>query len=113
MDLKPEDIIKGAITTSKSRWLFDKEGKLSFRVSKEANKLMIRKAVETIWDVKVDKVAVINTKGKRRRFSGRPFVTRSSKKAIITLKKGYKIEMPWQQVETTPVAADQQPVEGS
>lgn len=112
MDLRPEDIIKAAITTPKSRHAFDTYGKLTFKVARDANKLEIRKAIEKIWDVKVDKVAVINKRGEARRFSGRAYVTPSVKKAVVTLKQGYKIEMPWQQGEAAPVQAEKMP-EGS
>ena len=110
MDLKPEDIIKGAIITAKSKLLADKLGKITFKINRAANKLMVRNAVEKLWDVKVDKVAVINVKGESRRFSGRKYVTQLVKKAIVTLKKGYKIDMSWQQSESiAPVEAEKLP----
>ncbi|MCS7249809.1 MAG: 50S ribosomal protein L23 [candidate division WOR-3 bacterium] len=63
-----------------------------FKVAKEANKIDIKRAVEELFKVKVEKVRTINMRGKPRRlgiFSGR---TSSWKKAIVTLKEGEKIE---------------------
>ena len=67
-----------------------------FQVSKTANKLTIKKAVEDRFDVEVKKVAIINVKGKQKnmsvRSSGRVLRTSGRKanwkKAIVTLSKG-------------------------
>ena len=96
MDLKVYDIIKDISVTPKSRALFDKLGKITFEVHKSANKSMIRGAVERIWDVKVKDVRVLVVKGKRKSFGRRPFCTSDKKKAIITLREGYKIDLPGQ-----------------
>ena len=116
MELNKHNVIKGAVVTSKSRKVFDLQEKVTFKVARAANKVMIRNAVESIWDVKVDKVAVMNVKGEKRRHSGKAYVTKTYKKAIITLKQGYKIEMPWQQydnvAESMPVA-NSESLEGS
>ncbi|MEO0089379.1 MAG: 50S ribosomal protein L23 [candidate division WOR-3 bacterium] len=63
-----------------------------FEVAKDANKIDIKKAVEELFKVKVEKVRTINVRGKPRRmgiFEGR---TSSWKKAIVTLKEGERIE---------------------
>lgn len=104
MDLSIYDIIKKVSVTSKSRALFDKLGKITFEVHKQANKITVRKAVEKLWDVKVDNVRVMNVKGKNKTFSRRKFQTSDIKKAIVTLKPGYKIELPGQ-FETMGVAS--------
>ncbi len=96
MELNYHNIIKGLVLTTKSTDLYRKLGKYTFRVEKTANKLTIRKAVESLWDVKVDSVCVLATRGKTRRFAGKRFKTPDQKKAIITLKQGYKIELPGQ-----------------
>lgn len=94
MDLKIQDIIKRPVVTSKSIDLYRKLGKYTFEVHKSANKLMVGDAVEKLWNVKVDKVCIMNVAGKNKTFSRKSFVTSDKKKAIITLKKGYKIEIP-------------------
>lgn len=65
--------------------------KYIFRVNPSANKLEIRKAVEKVYDVKVMRINIIRTPGKRKtsgRISGR---TSDFKKAIVTLKAGQQI----------------------
>jgi len=94
MELNIHDIIKGVVFTSKSTQCYAKLGKITFHVHTKANKIMVKKAVEKIWDVKVDSVRVIALPGKVRRFKGNRFYTGSKKKAIITLKKGFKIDLP-------------------
>lgn len=91
------DIVKRICMTEKSAQLFQTSGKLTLEVAKDANKVVIRHAVEKIWDVKVEKVHVINTPGKTMRSAARrSYVRPGMKKAIITLKKGYSIDLPGQ-----------------
>lgn len=94
MELSVYDIIKKRILTEKSDDLFNKLGKLTFEVHKDANKVMIRNAVEKIWDVKVANVRVVSCPGKTKSFGRKFFKTPDKKKAIVTLKKGYKIDLP-------------------
>lgn len=94
MELNNYDIIKRTVNTPKSIALYKKEGKFVFEVNKKANKIMIRRAVEKIWDVKVDKVRIVNVKGKKKIFARKTFVSSGIKKAIVSLEKGYKIELP-------------------
>ena len=96
MELSVYDIIKKRIITEKSLELFKKHGKITFEVNKHANKIMIRGAVEKIWDVKVDNVRVLSIPGKSKVFARKTFHTPARKKAVVTLKKGYKIELPGQ-----------------
>jgi len=66
---------------------------LCFRVSREATKVDIRRAVERLFAVKVDSVRVVNMRGKRKRtrnmmgYGFRP----SWRKAYVTLKPGQKM----------------------
>ena len=94
MELSNYEIIKKVIMTEKSNHLFKKLGKITFEVHKDANKIMIREAVQGIWDVKVENVRVSTCPGKSKVFGKKPFKTSDRKKAVITLKKGYKIELP-------------------
>jgi large subunit ribosomal protein L23 len=94
MELNVYDIIKRPVITSKSIELYKKLGKITFEVHKLANKINIKDAIEKIWSVKVDKVCVMNVAGKVKTFARREFTTSDHKKAIVTLKKGYKIEIP-------------------
>ncbi|MGK0288993.1 MAG: large subunit ribosomal protein L23 [bacterium] len=68
------------------------ENKVVFKVPVSSNKIEIKDAIEKIFSVKVEKVATVNSKGKRKR-QGRFEGKRSDwKKAIVTLKEGDKIE---------------------
>ncbi len=96
MELNIYDVIKRAISTPKSIDLHKKLGQIVFEVDKHANKPLVKSAVEKIWNVKVDKVRIINLKGKNKEFGRRYFTTKGLKKAIVTLKKGYSIELPGQ-----------------
>lgn len=69
-------------------------GKYTFRVSKDANKIEIAQAVEQVFNVKVDSVNTLTVKGKKRRLGRRrEGKTPDWKKAIVTLKPGYTIEI--------------------
>ncbi len=87
----PYKIIKHPIITEKATEL-NKENKYVFCVDKKANKHQIKKAIEEIYNVKVEKVFVINIKPKKRRY--RFFIEgykSGYKKAIVQLKEGEKI----------------------
>jgi large subunit ribosomal protein L23 len=72
--------------------LKEKDNKVIFKVSRNANKIEIKKAVEEIFKVSVDSVTTINCKGKKKRM-GRYEGKRSDwKKAMVTLKEGEKLD---------------------
>ena len=65
--------------------------KYVFEVAPEANKIEIKKAVEEIFDVKVDKVTTLNMKGKEKRLGRHPAGNRKNwKKAVVKLTDGSK-----------------------
>lgn len=68
-------------------------GKYSFWVHINTNKLQIRKAVSDIFKVKVKDVNIQINKGKRRMTRGIIGKTKDRKKAIVTLESGQKIEI--------------------
>lgn len=85
-------IIKRPLFTEKGSNIKEAENKLLVEVDKDANKNEIKAAVETIFKVKVDKVATIKVRGKIKRY-GRSVGRRPDrKKAYITLKKGQKLD---------------------
>ena len=94
MELNIYDIIKKTVTTPKSVSIYGNLGKITFEVNKHANKIMVKQAVEKIWDVKVANVNIVNLKGKKKTFARKSFETSGVKKAIVSLKKGYKIDLP-------------------
>lgn len=70
----------------------NQDNKYVFEVTKKANKVAIKKAVEISYKVRVTKVNIINTDGKNRTFGKNAGRTSDFKKAIVTLKEGDKIE---------------------
>lgn len=85
-------IIKKPLFTEKGSNLKESHNKILIEVSKNANKIDIKRSIEEIFKVKVEKVATINTNGKWKRY-GRSLGKRPDrKKAIITLKKGEKLD---------------------
>ena len=94
-------IILRPILSEKGTLLSETQNKFIFQVEKQSNKLEIKKAVEEKFKVKIKKVATLNIKGKNKnvtiKSNGHILRTngnRSSwKKAIITLEKGFSIDM--------------------
>ncbi|MFZ6016507.1 MAG: 50S ribosomal protein L23 [Nitrospirota bacterium] len=85
-------VIKRPLFTEKGSYLKESENKILVEVSPDANKLEIKKAIEEIFKVRVEKVSTINTKGKWKRY-GRSIGKRPDrKKALVTLKKGEKLD---------------------
>ncbi|MBF0473327.1 MAG: 50S ribosomal protein L23 [Nitrospirae bacterium] len=78
--------------TEKSMVLKESENKLIVEVSTDANKVEIKKAFETIFKVKVEKVATIRSDGKLKRYGRSYGRTSKKKKAIITLQKGQTLD---------------------
>jgi len=89
--LTPYDIIVKPILTEKTHLMMN-ERKYVFEVNSLANKGQIKEAVEKIFDVKVEKVNVVNMKPKPKRRGIYQGKSRSWKKAIVTLKEGYVIK---------------------
>ena len=88
----PRDILKKPVVTEKSTSLLQ-DNKYTFVVDPRANKTEIKQAVEKTFKVKVEKVNTMNVKGKIKRVRRIPGRTPDTKKAIVTLKKGDKIEI--------------------
>ena len=70
------------------------DGVYTFEVAKAANKIEIAQAVEELFNVKVVKVNTLNVKAKPKRYRyTSKGLTRTWKKAMVTLKEGDKIEL--------------------
>ena len=85
-------IIKRPLFTEKGSALKEAENKILVEVSKDANKFEIKSAIEEIFKVKVDKVATIKQYGKWKRYGKSLGQRPDKKKALITLKKGEKLD---------------------
>ena len=84
-------VLVAPIVSEKSTRLADENRQFVFRVVKDASKPEVRKAVELMFDVKVDAVQTANVRGKTKRF-GQSMGKRSDwKKAYVTLAEGHDI----------------------
>ncbi|MEK7162825.1 MAG: 50S ribosomal protein L23 [Patescibacteria group bacterium] len=92
MNTKSALLIKQAWITEKAGDL-SKLGKHIFIIDKKANKPEIKKAIESIYGVKVADVNIINIKGKKKRLGKSLGRTSGLKKAVVQLKKGHKIDI--------------------
>ena len=85
-----KQIIVQPIITEKSS-ILGSENKYVFRVLRNANKIEIRQAIETIFNVKVKAVNTINMKPKRKRLGRFLGQTSRWKKAVVSLRDGQTI----------------------
>lgn len=87
-------IIHGIMVTEKSTALAETQNKYFFRVNPAANKIEIKAAVETGFNVKVKSVNTARYEGKLKRERSAKFGRRNDwKRAVVTLKEGSKIEL--------------------
>ena len=86
------DVIRRPIVTEKSTRASEANA-LVFEVAISANKPLIKEAVESLFSVKVKAVNTVLTKGKVKRFKGRPGRRNDVKKAYVTLEDGHMIDV--------------------
>ena len=86
------DVIRKPIITEKAT-MASEYNALVFEVAMDANKPLIKEAVETLFSVKVKAVNTVVTKGKVKRFRGRPGRRKDTKKAYVTLEEGNMIDV--------------------
>ncbi|MDH3669517.1 MAG: 50S ribosomal protein L23 [Paracoccaceae bacterium] len=86
------DVIRRPIVTEKST-MASMANAVVFEVAKSASKPLIKEAVEAIYGVKVKAVNTVLTKGKVKRFRGRPGRRNDVKKAYVTLEDGNTVDV--------------------
>ena len=86
------DIVLAPHITEKSTMLSEANA-VVFRVAAKASKPEIKAAIEALFNVKVTNVNTIVTKGKTKRWKGKPYQRSDVKKAIITLAEGQSIDI--------------------
>ena len=91
--LAPHQVIVRPLVTEKGMHRATRHNAYSFEVVSDATKADIRRAVEEMFSVRVDKVAVQNRVGKSRRSRMRRTTAKAWKKAIVTLKADFKINL--------------------
>lgn len=87
------DIIISPVITEKSAYKMQDDNVYSFKVAKTATKPQIKTAIERAFGVKVVSVNTLNTKPKKKRVGKYTGMTKTYKKAIVTLDKNSKIEI--------------------
>jgi large subunit ribosomal protein L23 len=94
MSAKPEhyDVIRKPVITEKAT-MASESNAVVFEVAIDAAKPQIKEAVEALFNVKVKAVNTVLTKGKVKRFRGRPGKRRDVKKAYVTLVEGNTIDV--------------------
>jgi len=94
MSAKPEhyDVIRKPVITEKAT-MASESGAVVFEVAIDAAKPQIKQAVEELFGVKVKAVNTTITKGKNKRFRGRPGTRKDVKKAYVTLEEGNTIDV--------------------
>ena len=88
----PRDVILRPVISEKSYGLLD-EGKYTFLVAPDANKTEIKIAVEKVFNVKVTSVNTINRVGKTRRTKNGLGKRANTKRAIVSLAEGHRIDI--------------------
>lgn len=78
--------------SEKGTVLADEKNQHVFKVATDATRTEVKQAVEELFKVKVDKVRILNVKGKTKRFGGRPGKRSDSRKAYVTLQSGGDID---------------------
>jgi len=91
-DARHYDIVLAPHITEKSTMLSETNA-VVFRVAPTATKPEIKAAIEALFNVKVTNVNTIITKGKSKRWQGRPYQRSDMKKAIVTLAEGQSIDV--------------------
>ena len=86
------DVIRAPVITEKAT-IASENNQIVFRVAIDADKKVIKEAVEALFDVKVKAVNTLRRKGKAKRFRGIPGRQNEMKKAIITLEDGHSIDV--------------------
>ena len=86
------DVILSPVITEKATKLTE-TNQVVFRVSLDATKPKIARAVEDLFKVKVTGVNTVRVKGKTKAFRGKPYKRSDYKKAIVTLAEGQQIDI--------------------
>lgn len=100
-------VIKGPVLSPKAQLLNSKHKKLVLEVHVDANKLMIKQALNQLFNVQAEKINVVVKKGKTRRAPGTRLKIQDSlrKHAIVTLKAGQHLDLFGQTEVQQPSAA--------
>ena len=90
--LETYQVILRPLVTEKGMHRSTRNNQYAFEVSTQATKDDVRRAIEDLFNVKVDKVRTQNRRGKPRKHRFKQGMTKSWKKAIVTLDKEHRID---------------------
>ena len=85
-------VLLSPVVSEKSSIVADSNRQYTFRVATDASKREIARAVEKMFDVKVERVQVVNVKGKKKRFGAIQGRRSDWRKAYVRLKPGSEID---------------------
>jgi large subunit ribosomal protein L23 len=85
-------VLLGPVVSEKSTMIGEKHEQVSFRVKHDATKTEVKAAIELLFKVQVDRVSILNQKGKKKRFGRFEGRRASVLKAYIRLKPGQEID---------------------
>jgi large subunit ribosomal protein L23 len=92
VELSHYDVVLAPHITEKST-LLSEHNQVVFKVANTASKPQIKAAVEALFNVTVTGVNTIVSKGKSKRWQGKPYQRSDAKKAIVTLAEGQSIDV--------------------
>ena len=92
VDARYYDVVLSPHITEKSTMLSESNA-VVFKVASGASKPEIKAAIEALFNVSVTGVNTIVTKGKSKRWKGKPYQRSDFKKAIVTLAEGQSIDV--------------------
>lgn len=93
MDLNIYDIIQGPIISDKAQKINADLKKLVLKVHPKSNKPLVKEAIEKLFNVKVDSIKILVRKGKLRKAGKKIVQGKLEKRAIVTLKEGYSVDL--------------------
>jgi large subunit ribosomal protein L23 len=92
IDVNHYDVVLAPHITEKSTMLSEQNA-VVFKVATDATKPQIKAAVEALFGVSVTGVNTLTSKGKTKRWKGRPYQRSDMKKAVVTLAEGQSIDV--------------------
>ena len=92
MHLTPENIVRRPIVLTEKANLLREANKVVFEVARDANKIAIKNAIQTLFNVTVVDVNTMQYRGKMRRMGRGYAKLQNWKKAVVTLREGDSIQ---------------------
>lgn len=91
-ELEAHQVLLRPLVTEKGVHRASRNNQYAFEIHRDANKLDVKKAIEELFNVKVEKVRTQTRKGKQRRYRFRQGKTNDWKKAIVQLHEDDRID---------------------